>query len=406
MRSTLHREGRTRTFNQKTRHMKGIYTVCIAALAATSVSQAQITVTNSVFPVVWDTLYYAFGNQPDAITNVFTPPGGDQVWDLSGLQTTDLWQQGFVDPSAGQAFAEFPSASSFFRPHGGDTNREDYVSVTPNAVNFDGSFGADPLGIGMDLTIHWIPSIPLSRAPLNFFDIHQTTSTHISLFLPSAMPPGTVEQLPVVPDSLRIRQNHQQIDVVDAWGTLSIPGGTFPVLREKRTEYMTTSIDVLIPLGGSLVTWVDLATLPDPPSWTEPAGTDTTISFRYINDLTKEVIATCWLNNAQNTVEKVQYKVAELSTSTGPEREVHIAVQVFPNPATDRLLVQTRGMDTGKCMLVITDATGRVVRRVQGTASAEHLSQELELQGLHAGAYQGSIVQQNGRSTSFRFIKQ
>ena len=44
---------------------------------------AQITVTNSVFPVVGDTLHYAFGNQPGAINQIFTPPGGDQVWDLS-----------------------------------------------------------------------------------------------------------------------------------------------------------------------------------------------------------------------------------------------------------------------------------------------------------------------------------
>jgi hypothetical protein len=37
---------------------------------------AQTTITNSVFPVVGDTLHYNFGNQAGAINQIFTPPGG------------------------------------------------------------------------------------------------------------------------------------------------------------------------------------------------------------------------------------------------------------------------------------------------------------------------------------------
>jgi dihydroorotate dehydrogenase len=45
--------------------------------------------------------------------------------------------------------------------------------------------------------------------------------------------------------------------VVDGYGTCQIPGGTYPVLRQKRTDYTTTALDVLVPFLG----WVDLSTI-------------------------------------------------------------------------------------------------------------------------------------------------
>ncbi|MBK8558141.1 MAG: hypothetical protein IPL65_21465 [Lewinellaceae bacterium] len=40
---------------------------------------AQITITNSVFPVVGDTLHFAFGNQPGAINQIFTRPAATSI---------------------------------------------------------------------------------------------------------------------------------------------------------------------------------------------------------------------------------------------------------------------------------------------------------------------------------------
>ena len=69
--------------------------------------QAQITVSNTVFPVVGDTLHYAFGNQAGAINQIFTPPGGVQQWDLSNLQATQYWNPVMQDPSTGADHAFF-----------------------------------------------------------------------------------------------------------------------------------------------------------------------------------------------------------------------------------------------------------------------------------------------------------
>ena len=52
----------------------------LLALGFTLPVTAQITIGNAVFPVVGDTLHFAFGNQPGAINQIFTPPGGGQQW--------------------------------------------------------------------------------------------------------------------------------------------------------------------------------------------------------------------------------------------------------------------------------------------------------------------------------------
>lgn len=363
--------------------------------------QAQITVTNGVFPVVGDTLHYAFGNQLDAAAAVYTPPGGDQNWDLSGLQADTVWQQVFKDPAMGFGSADFPGADLLTVPFVADPNREDYVNVTPAVVEYMGSFGDDPLGIGMDLTTHWLPAMPDQRAPLNFFDIYQASSSCMVAFLPGLMPPGTVDQLPAQPDSLRIRGSLQRLDVVDAWGTLTIPGGSYPVLRMKRTEYREYRIDGKIqPLG-----WLDLS---DQPAFLGIAAltVDTTLSFHFINDQSKETIAICTFNDPVNAVTQVQYKVADFTTPAWSGRSMGISLRVFPDPATDHITVQASGLADGTYLLIITDATGRLVKSVRAIPAGERLNQELDLQGLEAGAYQVSIVQENGLSTGFRFIKQ
>jgi hypothetical protein len=94
----------------------------------------------------------------------------------------------------------------------------------------------------------------------------------------------------------------QRLGVIDAYGTLSIPGGTFDVLRKKQTEYRSTAVDVKVaPLG-----WIDISTIGG--QQILPLGTDTITTFHFLNNESKEPIAICTLNTAQNQVTGVQYK--------------------------------------------------------------------------------------------------
>jgi len=277
--------------------------VAVAMLCAAH-AHAQITVTSSVFPAVGDTLHYAFGNQPDAVFAIYTAPGGDQQWDLSGLQATEYWQQIFRAPSSGLGAADFPGAELMYRPYGSDPDRETYLSVSATQVTDMGSYGDEPIDASINITTHLQLPMPVQYAPMNFFDITQHSSYVDEAFTPDQMPPNTVSTLGV--DSVRVIRNISRLDVVDAWGTLTIPGGSYPVLRQKHTLYDQRGLAAYAWLLG----WFDITGTAVDNNWPINLGTDTIVWFDFVNDQSKEIIASCTLNNVQNNVIQVRYKVA------------------------------------------------------------------------------------------------
>ncbi|MEP7269822.1 MAG: PKD-like domain-containing protein, partial [Saprospiraceae bacterium] len=269
---------------------------------------AQITVTNSTFPVVGDTLKVACDyNPPGAINAIFTPPGGNQVWNLSNLQVESSQNIVFQPPSAGTAAASVPGADllTFGSPH-----PEEYFNVTSNVMESMGYFDK-VLGFsgGTELVantlFNYTPPIAERHAPLQFFDIYSSTSNSLEAFAPLDLDSSfQTSMLGLVPtlDSMRFRETHQRLDVVDAWGSMTIPGGTYDVLRVKRTEYRSRAIDVkVVPLG-----WIDISTIGGQQLFS--LGTDTLTSFLFVNDQVKEYIAVADLNTSQNTVLKVTFR--------------------------------------------------------------------------------------------------
>ena len=263
---------------------------------------AQITVTNSVFPAIGDHLSYSFGNQPGAINAVFTAPGVDQQWNLSGLQASSTWDQVFLDPQTGAGAAAFPTATLMYRPL--NSTMEVYLQVTNDEVLLLGIYGDDPLGLGQSLISHYNPPLMLSQAPVQFFDTKVASSGFLLPFGPNDISAALLSQLPVSPDSLRIRMSINRLDAVNAWGTLTIPGGTFDVLRQNRTQYRERRIDAKIPPLG----WLDITDLAIQNWQISTVGVDTLVSFHYLNDQSKEPIAVVTLNNTQSEVVSVQYK--------------------------------------------------------------------------------------------------
>ena len=302
---------------------------CLLAWGFIHPVSAQITITNSVFPAVGDTLHYLFGNQPGAINQIYTPPGGSQMWDLSNLQPDQTWNQVMQNPQTGSASASFPAASVLFNPL--NSGSEVYGQVTSNQVNDLGYFGLDEIGLGLNLNFVKSPALEESWAPVNFFDIHQSASNVLTGFDASIAPAVLLNLVPTA-DSFRIRITYQRISTIDAWGTLAIPGGTFDVLRKKQTEYKSTAVDVKVPPLG----WIDISTIGG--QQVLLLGTDTITTFHFLNNVSKEAIATCTLNTAQNAVTGVQYKAINLPTSTFTP-VFNNALSTFPNPVENTLNV-------------------------------------------------------------------
>ncbi|MEZ4894144.1 MAG: hypothetical protein R2778_14160 [Saprospiraceae bacterium] len=291
--------------------------------------QAQIAVSNTVFPVVGDTLHYAFGNQAGAINQIFTPPGGGQQWDLSNLQATQYWNPVMQDPSTGADHAFFQGATILYNPP--NSSSEAYLQVTGNQVLDMGYAGLDKLGLGLDILFQNKPSLEVSWAPVNFFDIHQSAANVLTAFDAPIAPQVLLNLVPAA-DSFRIRVTYQRIASIDAYGTMTIPGGTFDVLRKKQTEYKSTAVDVKVaPLG-----WIDISTIGG--QQLLPLGTDTITTFHFLNDVSKEEIAICTLNTGQNTVTGVQYKAVNVPSRVNAAL-LDRGVLIYPNPAHDMVYV-------------------------------------------------------------------
>ncbi len=309
--------------------MKQLLLFYLLLLGLTHQVTAQITITNSVFPVVGDTLHYIFGNQAGAINQIFTPPGGGQQWDLSGLQPAQAWNQVMKNPATGTASGSFPGASILYNPL--NSASQVYLQVTGTQVLDMGYFGLDELGLGLNLLFDKVPNLEESWAPVNFFDLRQSTSNVLSAFDAPIAPPILLNLVPTA-DSFRIRVTYQRVSAVDAYGTMTIPGGTFDVLRKKRTEYKSTAVDVKVaPLG-----WIDISTIGG--QQLLPLGTDTITTFHFLNDVSKEAIAICRLNTAQNMVTGVQYKALPppVATFTPSFDE---SLWAYPNPVQNTLYV-------------------------------------------------------------------
>ncbi|MCO6487498.1 MAG: T9SS type A sorting domain-containing protein [Phaeodactylibacter sp.] len=375
--------------------MKNIGFLCLLAIGFLIPGKAQITITNAVFPAVGDTLFYALDDQPDAL--VMTAPGGGQQWDFTNLQPSLAWEEVFLDAGAGSVSGSFPTAGLVSRPGNGTV--EAYLEVSAQEVSLLGFSGGSSFTLGLGLIPRFNPPIVQSRAPVQFFDIHQISSGLLLPFLPDILP--GVNQLPVMPDSLRIRVAINRLDVVDAWGTLAIPGGAFDVLRQKRTEYRETRLDAKIPPLG----WLDITDVAIQNLQLSSLGVDTTVTYQFLNGQSKEPIAVVTTDNTQLRAASVQYKNMDTPTGTKKEEGTISGLAIFPNPAEGVLQIRAGNLAGGDYTVRIYSLPGQEVFRKACMGTSGQLQEELNISSLEKGVYVCKISSGNGQTEQVLFVK-
>jgi hypothetical protein len=257
---------------------------------------AQITVTSATFPALGDKLRYAIDYNPPGI--VISPPGFNYVWDWSHLQTDAQQVVEYKAASQGSQAADVPGAFLYALFNG---NTENYYSVSSTQFNVLAQKGLVPGTPNLIKLMKFLPAMTERRAPLNFFDINQQAFSHLTGFQRSQFPVGFLSGWNV--DSLRARGVINQLEVVNAFGTLFIPGGIFPVLRETRTIYRENRLDARVtPLG-----WLDVTDLGVQFGFPN-LGVDTTIQYLFYSSTSKELIAAVMVNNADLAVQQVVFK--------------------------------------------------------------------------------------------------
>lgn len=357
---------------------------------------AQITITSATFPAAGDSLVYAVDESPIGI-NPATPSGGPQAWDFSTLQSDDQLSLVYRPANAGSQLANYPGADLVVIGQTGET----YFNLTNSKFEVMGFAGGDPTGLGVNVLAKFNPFVLERYSPMAFFDIKQST-TDLNLAFPTDQPPldSIFSGLPVNIDSMRVRINTQRLGVVDAWGTATIPGGTFPVLREKRTEYTTTGIDVYVELFPGFGQWVDLGTIIGGGGGGGIGGfigTDTTVTYRFLSNTEKEEIAIATMNNESTEVETIRFKKLTTSSTLEPELDFAGSIQAFPNPAVEWVRFDCTNIPPGEYTLKIFNILGKQVWKKNYTLSG-NTSFRIELDDFKKGSYIYSLVDKNGNS--------
>jgi len=242
---------------------------------------AQIEVTNSTFPNLGDTLFTVttFGQAGISLGDT----GAEVTWDFSTLADGNDNEIIYQDAADGSAFDELPNADLLNISTAGEA----YYQVTDTEFLTLAGKGEDPTGFGVEALVRFMPPIVERRAPMNFGDVNTSESDASFAFSSDVVPDSLLENIPFAIDSIRIRINQTRTDVVDAFGMVTIPGGTFEVLREKRTQVRSTRVDVLSFLGWTDVTDIIAGLV----GVNAGLGEVSTVNYLYFNDEEKEIIA-------------------------------------------------------------------------------------------------------------------
>ena len=241
-------------------------------------SNAQITLTSPDYAIVGDSIISGVDTVPMGVNVGGT---GAQTWDFTSLQLNLLDTVIFVDPSTTPSGTDFPSSNLAY----GSASVYYQTSSAPNVV-VDGLAGEDPFGAGLTIVSQYSPVQTVMEWP----------STDGSMFIDTSGYDDTVSTAPLglpVPDidSLRMVHHSYATSVIDAYGNIDIPGGTYATIRQLYTENTIDSIFVLctnpagcfvfvatLPFGWSLLPSAVLALLA--PNATNPI-VDTTYTYKW-----------------------------------------------------------------------------------------------------------------------------
>ena len=176
------------------------------------------------------------------------------------------------------------------------------------------------------------------------------------------------------------RQYRQRSSVVDGWGTITTPYGTFDALRIDHTITEVDSIYIDAIVSGF---WLEL---PIPPSH----------DYEWWTSGEKEPILKITVSTilGADVVTSIEYR--DIDRYVGLE-EVSMNLKVYPNPTTDVLTVEGDFVDA---KYSIVDSKGSVLK----TGILSTSSSTIQVADLPVGGYQFVLSVQGSQSTQL-FIK-
>lgn len=350
---------------------------------------AQITLSaDDYYPVVGDTLEMQFVLAPQDIS--VTASGSDQNWDFSDLTGGTLRTRIIQAASDAPNAEDFPNADVFDVQLAGSN----YYRATDESFALVGFNGEDPLGQGLQVSTPFSPAYVERWGSLEFFDLNTFSSALTLSLAADDIPGGIFDALPISPDSIRVRVAIDRTDLVDAWGTITIPGGEYEVLREKRTEIRDVRLDAKI----GFLPWTDitdtaLGLLP-----IDQLGQDTTNTYIFWSNEAKEAIVEIEMNADESSVNSIAYKFNDIINSTNDLWANNQArLTIYPNPATDFAHLKFSDLRAGDYQVDIYNLTGKKVWSKDYYING-HGQHKINVSNLPKGFYLCQLKNENGKA--------
>ncbi len=362
-----------------------LYTVFSFALCTGLLAQPMVT--NETFPEIGDSLRTAVDNLPSGISLGDT--GGDQSWDFTTLQAPFINTAPVVPIEEAEGYFAFPEAA--FAIVANNVNR--FYRSDAGQVEILGFFGADPAGLGIEGAFRYEPPLVEQRAPLEFQDVYNS-STNISFaFAADDLPDQILDVLPITPDSIRIRLNSERTDEVDAWGMMTIPGGIYEVLREKRTEEQNIRLDAKV----GFFDWFDITDIMLDVLQLEALEPRTTVTYRFLSNESVEPIAVVRTGSEGTAINQVTYKSGSTISSLRPVEELTPGVYAFPNPAIVNVRFEFTNLPPDTYTLSIFNILGVKEWSNQYLVNGGR-TERVNISSLRKGTYFYSIADSSGKT--------
>lgn len=219
-------------------------------------SFAQITITDNDLISVGDIIEQVDDISPNSAINVGSP-GANQFWDFSSLQIVGSYTQQCIDPSTTPFSISYPNSNLCMY----DGIEHVFLNKTPSKIELlgiDDSVFADPVVV-LPLPLSYGTS--LIDGPVTFVD-SSISGPFVELILATygfsaALISGSAAH---VADTISVSGDIETEFLVDAYGTMQLPMGSYDCLRLKIERNSTTNIQVhcIDTISGSGTGWYQI----------------------------------------------------------------------------------------------------------------------------------------------------
>lgn len=327
------------------------------------VLNAQITINDTHIVGVGEAVEQSIDTIPGAIT--IGPSGANQTWNFTTMNESFVDTLTFSNPSS------FPGVSNFATANMGLTNSNQDSSWQFLNKNTTGLFV-----VGQTIFIQGAQtSIPF---PTTIITFPSTMGTNYSGTWSGQLIQVFIGQGGI--DSARITRGSTSSSVIDAWGNVTTPFGTFASIRQNVYE---TTVDTTWVLQSGVWSIIDpfTATL----IGVTPIAFDTINTARWWTDNVVSkfpVIEMDYENNG--TVNRVSWQKNSPTVGIN-DLKAALEFNVYPNPAKD-VINFTTSLENNSFISII-DITGKEVKTFGLTST----KQTVDVSNLEVGIYFYSI---------------